>query len=91
MLETTRGLLDTKMPVGEKSFIIEKRNTPTSIEIGLNTSTCRFSTCRSQSWLRSLMRMLMVLCSEVCCVMNQDSKCLSQETTLVLEGHKRTR
>jgi len=61
MLETTRELLDAKMLVGEESLIIEERDTPTSTEMGLDTSICR-----SQSWLISLMRILMVLCSEIC-------------------------
>jgi len=60
MLEITRGLLGAKMSVGEESLIIKEGNTPTSIEMGFNTSTYR-----SQSWLISLMRMLIVLCSEV--------------------------
>jgi len=61
MLETTRELLGVKMPVVKESLIIEERDTPTSIEMGLDTSTCR-----SQSWLISLIRILIVLCSKIC-------------------------
>ena len=61
MLETTSELLGVKMPVVKESLIIEERNTPTSTEMGLDTSTCR-----SQSWLISLIRILIVLCSKIC-------------------------
>ena len=49
------------MLVGKESLIIEERDIPTSTEMGLDTSTCK-----SQSWPISLMRILMVLYSEIC-------------------------